>query len=353
MIRPMRPEGDSGADRTAQDPALISVVTPLFNEQDTVSELYERLNRALTGHEAELVLVDDGSSDRTPEILRQLAGEDDRVRVITLSRNFGHQAALTAGLDHARGDVVVMMDGDLQDPPELIPRMMEEWRNGADVVYAVREARVGETRFKLATARWFYKLFSRLGQIDLHPNAGDFRLLDRRALDALLAMPERNRFLRGMAVWVGFDQASVTYRRDPRHAGETKYTLRRMLRFSMDAISSFSHVPLQAATLLGFVFSIVAFLGIPIAIVFRATEQFVPGITTVLLVVLLLGGVQLITVGILGEYLGRVYDEVKRRPLYVVREKLNVGEIPEERRPLGEIGDEAGSGSSAVPRISR
>ncbi len=353
MIEPMRREGHSDGDKTVRDPSLITVVAPLFNEQETVSELHGRLDHALSDREAELVLVDDGSSDRTPEILRQLAGKDHRVRVITLSRNFGHQAALTAGLDHARGDVVVMMDGDLQDPPELIPRMVDEWRNGADVVYAVREDRAGETRFKLATARWFYKLFSRLGQVDLHPNAGDFRLLDRTALNVLLAMRERNRFLRGMAVWVGFDQASVTYRRDPRHAGETKYTLRRMLRFSMDAVSAFSHLPLQAATLLGFIFSLVAFLGIPVAIAFKATDQFVPGITTVLLVVLLLGGIQLITVGILGEYLGRVYDEVKRRPIYVVRERLNAGEIPEDRRSPGEIGDEAGSSSSATPRVSR
>ena len=304
-------------------PRLLSVVAPVFNEDETLDEFSRRVRAALEGIAYELVLVDDGSSDRTPELLRAIAKEDERVRVISLSRNFGHQAALTAGLDHAEGDVVVMLDADLQDPPELVPEMLDAWRNGADVVYAVRKARSGETQFKLATARWFYKIFSRLTRLDLTPNAGDFRLLDRRALDALLSMRERNRFLRGMSVWVGFEQAAVAYDRDPRFAGETKYTFRKMLRFSLDAISSFSHTPLQAATLLGFVFSTVAFLAIPVAIGFRIAGEFVPGITTVLLVVLLLGGIQLITVGIIGEYLGRVYDEVKQRPLYLVKSRLN------------------------------
>ena len=240
------------------------------------------------------------------------------MRVITLSRNFGHQSAITAGLDHARGDATVMLDGDLQDPPELIGEMLERWREGADVVYAVRERRTGETRLKLATARWFYRVFSRLSPVPLEPDSGDFRLLDRRALDAVNSMRERSRFLRGMTSWVGLSQEAVPYEREPRHGGETKYTLRRMLRFSVDAISSFSNVPLQAAMVLGFVFSAVAFLGIPVAIGFRIAGEFVPGIATVLLVVLLLGGIQLITVGIIGEYLGRVYDEVKRRPLYIV-----------------------------------
>lgn len=300
---------------------LLSVVAPLFDEEGTVVEFHSRVCAALDGVPFELILVDDGSSDRTPELLAEIAGRDDRVRVISLSRNFGHQAALTAGLDHARGDATVMLDADLQDPPELIGTMLDHWRSGSDVVCAVRRMRNGETRMKLATARWFYRLFGRLAKLDLEHNSGDFRLLDRRALDALCSMRERARFLRGMTVWVGFTQTSVPYDRDPRHAGETKYTLRRMMRFSLDAISSFSHLPLQAATVLGFVFSAVAFCAIPIAIGFRIAGEFVPGIATVLLVVLLLGGIQLITVGIIGEYLGRVYDEVKRRPLYVVRER--------------------------------
>jgi glycosyltransferase involved in cell wall biosynthesis len=298
---------------------LLSVVAPVYNEEDTITEFGRRVAEALGGIPYELVLVDDGSSDRTPTLLSLLAGADERVRVITLSRNFGHQAALTAGLDHARGNAIVMLDSDLQDPPELIVDLLDRWREGADVVYAVRREREGEGRFKLATARGFYKVFSKVAHVELEPNSGDFRLLDRVALDALASMHERNRFLRGMTVWVGFNQTAVAYDRDPRFAGETKYTLRKMMRFAFDAITSFSHAPLQAATGLGFLFSAIAFLGLPIAIIFRATGQFVPGVTTVLFAVLLLGGIQLITVGIIGEYIGRIYEEVKGRPLYLVR----------------------------------
>ena len=303
---------------------LLSVAVPVFNEEETIAEFHRRLTGALERVPFEVIYVDDGSRDRTPELLETIAAGDFRVRVITLSRNFGHQAALTAGLDHASGDATVMIDADLQDPPELIGEMTERWHEGADVVYATRLDRPGETRMKLATARWFYRLFARIAQIDLAQNSGDFRLLDRAALDALLGLRERSRFLRGMSVWVGFEQASVSYERSPRHAGETKYPLRKMIRFSFDAITSFSHAPLQAATLLGFVFSFIAFLAIPVAIVLKAAGWFVPGVTSVLLAVLLLGGIQLITIGIIGEYLGRVYDEVKRRPLYVVRSRLNL-----------------------------
>ncbi len=310
--------------------ALLSVVAPCLDEEGTLEEFHRRVAVALDDFPYELLLVDDGSADSTPQILERLAATDARVRVIRLSRNFGHQAAITAGLDHARGDAVVMLDADLQDPPELIREMVERWRGGADVVFAVRRARAGETRVKLVTARWFYKLFARLAQVQLQQNAGDFRLLDRRALEALLSMRERNRFLRGMSVWVGFEQAAVEYERDPRYAGGTKYTPRKMIRFSLDAISSFSHVPLQLATIFGFIFSLVAFLAIPVAIGFRIAGEFVPGITTVLLVVLLLGGIQLITVGIIGEYLGRVYEEVKRRPLYVVQDRFNMTPAEQE-----------------------
>lgn len=301
---------------------LLSVVTAAFDEQDTIREFHRRVCEALAGVPFELIVVDDGSSDGTAAILRELAGLDRRLRVVRLSRNFGHQAALTAGLDRAGGDAVVTLDANLQDPPELIGEMLGKWRAGADVVYAVRRSRAGEGRVKLATANLFYRLFGRLANIDLSESTGDFRLLDRRALTALAGMRERNRFLRGMTVWVGFEQTAVHYDRDPRDAGETKYTPRRMARFSLDAISSFSRVPLQLATLLGFIFSAIAFLGIPVAIAFKIAGEFVPGITTVLLVVLLLGGIQLITVGIIGEYLGRVYDEVKQRPLYVVGDEF-------------------------------
>jgi polyisoprenyl-phosphate glycosyltransferase len=315
-----------------RDLRLLSVVAPMFDEEETVAAFYERVRTALDGLPFELVLVDDCSRDGTPELLDGLADSDPRVRVLHLSRNFGHQAAITAGLEHAKGDVVAMIDGDLQDPPEVIPTMLERWREGSDVVYGVREARAGETRFKLVTARWFYRLFGRITRLELRENSGDFRLLDRRALDAILSMRERNRFLRGMTVWVGFTQTAVPYQRDARHAGETKYTLRKMVRFSLDAISSFSSVPLQAATVLGFLFSMAAFLGLPLVIVARILGIFSAGVPTLLFVVLLLGGIQLITVGIIGEYVGRIYDEVKGRPLYVVRDGRNI-EVSEPAEP--------------------
>jgi dolichol-phosphate mannosyltransferase len=217
-----------------------------------------------------------------------------------------------------------MLDADLQDPPELIPRMLDHWRSGCDVVYAVREERDGESRFKLATARWFYKLFDKLAQVNLEHNSGDFRLLDRQALDALLSMRERNRFLRGMTVWVGYTQAAVPYKRDPRFAGETKYTVSKMLKFSLDAISSFSHRPLQLATLLGFLISTLAFVAIPVVIVLRILGSYLPGFGSITIAILLLGGIQLIAIGITGEYVGRIYDEVKGRPLYLVRTRRNV-----------------------------
>ncbi|HET9013858.1 MAG TPA: glycosyltransferase family 2 protein [Gemmatimonadaceae bacterium] len=307
---------------------LLSVVSPMYNEEETVEEFYARATAALEGRPYELVLVNDASSDRTPELLDRLAATDPRVRVLHLSRNFGHQAALTAGLEHARGDAVAMLDGDLQDPPELILEMLEHWTAGSDVVFAKRTTRPGESRFKLATAHGFYRLFGKLSDIELEQNAGDFRLLDRRALDSLLSMPERNRFLRGMTVWIGYTQTAVPYQRDARHAGETKYTLRKMLRFSFDAISSFSWLPLQAATLLGFLFSAVAFLMLPLVVVARFSGIYVPGVASILFVILLLGGIQLITVGIIGEYVGRIYDEVKGRPLYLVRESRNIDVPP-------------------------
>jgi glycosyltransferase involved in cell wall biosynthesis len=301
----------------------LSVCAPVFNEEELVEVFYERATAALAGFVYELIVVDDGSKDATPAILDRLADADPRLRVIHLSRNFGHQAALTAGLEHARGDAVAMLDADLQDPPELIRDMVDLWAQGSDVVYAVRSQREGETRFKLATATWFYKLFDKLAQVDLEPNSGDFRLLDRRALDALLAMGERSRFLRGMTVWIGFTQTAISYQRDARYAGETKYPLRKMLRFSLDAISSFSHLPLQMATYLGFLFSGVAFLAIPVVIALRIFDSYLPGFGSITIAILMLGGIQLIAIGLIGEYVGRIYDEVKRRPLYIVGDRRN------------------------------
>jgi glycosyltransferase involved in cell wall biosynthesis len=305
---------------------LLSVVAPMYNEEATAAAFCERVFAALEGIPLELVLVDDGSSDGTAKIVDDLAASDPRVRVVRLSRNFGHQTAITAGLDHASGDAVVMIDADLQDPPEVINDLLAKWREGVDVVYAVRRRREGETRFKLATASVFYRLMSRVSSIELAPDAGDFRLMSRQALDGLLSMRERSRYLRGMTVWVGFTQAAVPYQRDARYAGETKYTLRRMLAFSLDAISSFSHLPLQAATVLGFLFSFIAFLAIPVVLGLKLADSYLPGFSTITIVILLLGGMNLIAVGIIGEYVGRIYDEVKRRPLYLVRERRNLRE---------------------------
>jgi polyisoprenyl-phosphate glycosyltransferase len=308
----------------SREPTLLSVAAPMHDEEATAARFHERVVRALDGIPFELVIADDGSRDGTGAVLAEIAAADARVKVVTLSRNFGHQAALTAALEHTSGDVVVMLDGDLQDPPEVIPDLLDRWREGADVVYAVREAREGETAFKRKTASWFYKLFRSLADIDLPRETGDFRLMDRRALDAMLGMPERNRFLRGMSVWVGFTQTAVAFHREARTAGRTKYTLRRMLRFSFDAIASFSHRPLQFATLLGFICSALAFLAVPLTVVARYADIYERGVPSVIVVILLLGGIQLICVGIIGEYVGRIYDEVKHRPLYVVRDKANL-----------------------------
>ena len=316
------------SDAPLRTPKLLSVVAPVYDEEQLVEEFVARACAAAADFEFELVIVNDGSSDSTPELLDRIAAADPRVRVIHLSRNFGHQAALTAGLEHARGDVVAMLDADLQDPPELIPDMVACWSQGAEVVYAVRKQRSGETAFKLATASWFYRLFNKLAQVDLEPNSGDFRLLDRRALDALLSMNERSRFLRGMTVWVGFNQTAISYERDARVAGETKYTVRKMLRFSLDAIASFSHVPLQLATYAGLLSAGVAFVAIPVVVGLRIFDSYLPGFSSITIAILLLGGIQLIALGVIGEYVGRIYDEVKHRPLYIVREERNAPSAP-------------------------
>jgi dolichol-phosphate mannosyltransferase len=296
----------------------------MLNEEGLAAEFCARTAAALTDLPYEIVVVDDGSSDGTAAILDEAADEDHRIRVLHLSRPFGHQMALTAGLDYARGDAVVMIDGDLQDPPELIPELVDRWRDGADIVVAKRRRRTGETRFKLATARWFYAIMGRLAQVELEPNAGDFRLFDRAPLDALLRLRERSRFLRGMSSWVGFRHDVVEYDRAARSAGRTKYPIGRMLRFALDGVTSFSNFPLQLAALAGVVCAIVAMLGLPLTIVARYSGIYERGVPSLLFVVLLIGGIQLLALGVIGEYLGRIYDEVKQRPLYVVARARNL-----------------------------
>src|SRR5688572_10721357 len=303
---------------------LLSVVAPMLDEEGLAREFCSRVTTALADVPFELIVVDDGSKDRTAEILDAVAAQDGRVRVLHLSRPFGHQMAITAGLDHATGDAVVMLDGDLQDPPELIPELLERWRDGADIVVAKRRMRHGETRMKLATARWFYAVIGRLAQIDLEPDAGDFRLFDRAPLDALLQLRERSRFLRGMSSWVGFRRDVVEYDRAARGAGRTKFPLGRMLRFALDGVTSFSNFPLQVAAVAGFACAAFALLLLPLTIVARYTGIYERGVPSLLFVILLIGGIQLLALGMIGEYLGRIYDEVKQRPLYVVASARNL-----------------------------
>jgi dolichol-phosphate mannosyltransferase len=307
----------------------ISVVVPCFNEDAVLPETTRRLIASLEqiGRSFEIVYVDDGSRDNTPRILTEIYASDPRIRVVRLSRNFGHQIAISAGLEYARGAAVVLIDADLQDPPEVISEMVALWRQGNDVVYGTRRHRDGETAFKTLTAKWFYRFMNRLSEVPMPLDSGDFRLLDRKVVDALLAMPERDRFMRGMVSWVGFRQVSVEYDRAPRHAGDSKYTLLKMARFAVDGILSFSIAPLRIATVMGLASFAAALLGGLISVGFgAATGRWVSPWAWVLLAVLLLGGAQLLCLGIFGEYLGRTYAENKRRPLYFVRETLGFDE---------------------------
>ncbi|HJS19039.1 MAG TPA: glycosyltransferase family 2 protein [Anaerolineales bacterium] len=300
-----------------------SIVAPIYNEKENLPELYRRICEVMdsTGEPWELLLVDDGSSDGSTDGIRALAKEDKRVRPVIFARNFGHQVAVTAGLDYSRGDAVVIIDSDLQDPPELILEMAKKWREGYEVVYAVRAEREGESWFKLWTASLFYRIIYRITDVKIPLDTGDFRLMDRRVVNVMNKMRERHRFLRGMSAWVGFRQIGVEYKRAARTAGETKYPFRRMFRLAINAITGFSYFPLQVATYFGFICAAIAAIAIPIVIYMRVTgSQAFFGQATTLIAVLFLGGVQLICVGILGEYIGRLYDEAKGRPLYIVRE---------------------------------
>ncbi len=319
-----------------------SIIAPIYNEFETLPILYERVKRVMdtTGEPWELILVDDGSTDGSTDVIRTLARKDDSVRPVIFARNFGHQVAVTAGLDYSRGKAVTIIDADLQDPPEVILELIKKWREGYEVVYAIRAERVGESWFKLFTAKLFYRLIYRITDVDIPLDTGDFRLLDRQVVNVLNKMRERHRFLRGMSAWVGFKQVGVNYRREARFAGETKYPFKKMLRLAINAITGFSYFPLQVATYLGFFSAGVSIIAIPIVIALRlwAPQEPLLGQTTTLITVLFLGGVQLISLGILGEYIGRLYDEAKGRPLYITREEpKDVQEADdEEMQPLSD-----------------
>jgi glycosyltransferase involved in cell wall biosynthesis len=301
----------------------LSVVVPLYNETQTLPELVRRLAAVLDGveGEAEVILVDDGSADETPALAAEAVESDARFRVIRLSRNFGHQIAISAGLDAASGSAVVVMDGDLQDPPEVIPDLVQRWREGFEIVHAVRVSREGEPRLRKARAALFYRLLRRLTDTDIPADVGDFRLVDRRALEAFRSMRERNRYIRGMFSWIGFRQTTVGYAREARFAGESKYPLRKLAKLGADGVLSFSNAPLRLALRLGFAISTLAFLFAAFAVGAQLADLYeVPGIASIVVLTAFLGGVQLIVLGILGEYIARIYDEVKARPLYLVQE---------------------------------
>ena len=314
----------------AQTPVL-SVIAPIFNEAGNIAELYRRTKAAMDTLDErwELILVNDGSRDESQQIMEGIYNQDNsQVRVIRFARNFGHQMAVTAGMDYAKGEAIILIDADLQDPPELIPQLVAKWREGYEVVYAIRAKREGESWFKLATASLFYRLLYRITDVDIPLDTGDFRLMDRRVVDAVESMREQHRFLRGMVSWVGFNQTGVEYERSKRFSGTTKYPFRKMLRFAWDGITGFSYFPLQLATYLGFGVAALTALAILVVIYLRVfmDQQPLEGQATTLVMVLFLGGVQLISLGIIGEYLGRIYNEVKRRPLYIVRDVLGTEE---------------------------
>jgi len=311
---------------------ILSIVIPCFNEEEVIAATVQRLTAlcdTLTDLDAELLFVDDGSKDQTRALLKQYAAKDPRIKLVGFARNFGHQLAVTAGIDAALGDGVVLIDADLQDPPEVILEMVTLWRQGYDVVYGTRLERTGESVFKRTSAKLFYRFINRLSDIAIPFDTGDFRLMSRAVVETLKSMPERDRFVRGMVSWIGFKQVSIPYKRAERTAGTSKYPLAKMIRFAVDGILSFSTKPLQLSIGLGLCASLLAFLGIVYALIVRIfTNAWVEGWAGLFIAVLFMGGVQLVSVGILGEYVGRIYNEVKRRPLYVIDETLNVEKPP-------------------------
>ena len=317
------------AARSSLQKPKFSVVAPVYNEIGCINEFIKQVSMVMKKKSDpwELILVDDGSTDGSADAIRALAEKDAHVKPVIFARNFGHQIAVTAGLDYARGDAVIVIDADLQDPPSVILELIKKWREGFEVVYAVRRTREGESWFKLFTASIFYRLVYRITDVKIPLDTGDFRLIDRKVVDVMGQMRERHRFLRGMASWIGFRQTGVEYDRKERFAGKTKYPLGKMLKLALNAITSFSYFPLQIATVVGFISAGISILAIPVVIILRLsyTAELL-GQATTLIAVLFLGGVQLITLGILGEYIGRIYDESKGRPLYIVSEAPEIKE---------------------------
>ncbi|OHB97745.1 MAG: glycosyltransferase [Planctomycetes bacterium RIFCSPLOWO2_12_38_17] len=304
---------------------MYSIVVPVYNEENVIKEFYNRTTAVLSSlkERYEIIFINDGSVDNSLTILRELHAEDSSVKVINFSRNFGHQMAITAGMDYSAGNAVIIMDSDLQDPPEVIAKLVERWKEGHDVVYAVREARKGETLFKRLTATLFYRLIVKITNVSMHADVGDFRLMDKKVIDIFRTVRERHRFIRGLVFWVGFKQTGISYIRNERFAGETKYPFRKMLKFAIDGITSFSFLPLQLAMYAGAIISLMSFAsGIYILCLRIITGRFIPGIAGILVSVLFLGGIQLLFLGLIGEYIGRMYDEIKQRPLYIVQEFL-------------------------------
>lgn len=306
---------------------LISIIVPVFNEEEIIQNTINQINELASGweHNYEVIYVNDGSTDKTWSILEKAAIGDSKIKVISFSRNFGHQMAYTAGIDHSKGDAAIVIDGDLQDPPEVMTEFIRKWEEGFQVVYGKRKERKGETFFKLITADLFYLLLDKVSDTKIPRDVGDFRLMDRVVIDRIKNMRERHRFIRGMVSWVGYKQAAVEYNRDERIAGETKYPFRKMLGFALDGIFSFSIIPLKISIWLGLIVSTLAFAGIVYAFILRLfTENWVTGWTAIIISVLFIGGVQLISIGILGQYLGRTFEEIKGRPLYIVDKTINV-----------------------------
>jgi len=305
------------------DKPVFSIIAPIYNELENLPLLYARVRDEMekTGEAWELILVDDGSQDGSTEVIRKLAASDPRVRPVIFARNFGHQIAVTAGLDYSRGDAVIIIDADLQDPPEVIGKLIEKWREGYQVVYAVRTEREGETRFKTATASAFYRIIDRITDIRIPLDTGDFRLMDRKVVDIMKAMRERNRFLRGMSAWTGFKQIGVEYKREARHAGESKYPLKKMLKLAMNAVTGFSMWPLELATRVGIGLIALDFISLIVVIILStAAHVDFHGLATLGIIMVFLAGLILTFMGVLGEYIGRIYDEAKGRPLYIVAE---------------------------------